>query len=236
MSHVANPNLPSPKKDSRIHSIRSSVHLQYMRLHNRDDSGGMKQVRLAERTDSEAALNAISDLRRHFPEAELLVLVGVCITSLLSKFICAGVNAVPLTEISGEMLLGTLELVLFGGCIFPEEVQAVLTDNILNEVASEQGPTESLIKVVATTVLDHDRQGQATLANVCETDALPMVSLSDRERQIMSCLARGWSNKSISRELNIADATVKVYLKCLSRKIRLNNRTQLAGLAVTGNQ
>jgi hypothetical protein len=38
----------------------------------------------------------------------------------------------------------------------------------------------------------------------------------------------GLPNKSIARELNITEATVKVYVKGLLRKIKVSNRTQVA--------
>jgi two-component system nitrate/nitrite response regulator NarL len=52
--------------------------------------------------------------------------------------------------------------------------------------------------------------------------------LSSREREIIYHLAEGYSNKAIGRSLSIAEATVKVHLKNLLRKINLDNRTQAA--------
>jgi two-component system nitrate/nitrite response regulator NarL len=52
--------------------------------------------------------------------------------------------------------------------------------------------------------------------------------LSPREREILSHLTEGRSNKAIARVLGIAEATVKVHLKSLSRKIGVDNRTQAA--------
>jgi DNA-binding NarL/FixJ family response regulator len=52
--------------------------------------------------------------------------------------------------------------------------------------------------------------------------------LSPREREIISHLTEGHSNKRIARILGITEATVKVHLKSLLRKIRVDNRTQAA--------
>jgi two-component system nitrate/nitrite response regulator NarL len=52
--------------------------------------------------------------------------------------------------------------------------------------------------------------------------------LSPREREILSHLIGGHSNKGIARFLGIAEATVKVHLKSLLRKIGMDNRTQAA--------
>jgi len=51
---------------------------------------------------------------------------------------------------------------------------------------------------------------------------------SRREAEILSYLVRGLSNKVIARRLGITEATVKVHLKGLLRKIRASNRTQAA--------
>lgn len=52
--------------------------------------------------------------------------------------------------------------------------------------------------------------------------------LSQREVQILRCLLNGDSNKMIANHLNITEATVKVHLKSLLRKINASNRTQAA--------
>ena len=52
--------------------------------------------------------------------------------------------------------------------------------------------------------------------------------LSPREKAILSCLIEGDSNKCIARKIDIAEATVKVHVKAILRKIRVHNRTQAA--------
>jgi two-component system nitrate/nitrite response regulator NarL len=56
--------------------------------------------------------------------------------------------------------------------------------------------------------------------------------LSEREQQILFCLVRGGSNKSIARTLSITAATVKAHLQSILRKISVHNRTQAALWAV----
>jgi two-component system nitrate/nitrite response regulator NarL len=52
--------------------------------------------------------------------------------------------------------------------------------------------------------------------------------LSDRELEILRCLVNGDANKVIANRLNITEATVKVHMKSLLRKIKAGNRTQAA--------
>ena len=51
---------------------------------------------------------------------------------------------------------------------------------------------------------------------------------SDRELQILKLIARGYANKVIAIELDIAEATVKAHVKAILRKTRMGNRTQAA--------
>ncbi|HEY6335690.1 MAG TPA: LuxR C-terminal-related transcriptional regulator, partial [Alphaproteobacteria bacterium] len=52
--------------------------------------------------------------------------------------------------------------------------------------------------------------------------------ISERERQVLRFLRDGHSNKLIARELKISEATVKVHVKMLLKKIGAANRTQAA--------
>ncbi len=56
----------------------------------------------------------------------------------------------------------------------------------------------------------------------------PDVRLSDRERQILSLLARGHTNAEISADLYLSVATVKSHLTRLMTRLGMTNRTQLA--------
>ena len=53
-------------------------------------------------------------------------------------------------------------------------------------------------------------------------------SLSRRETLILRMLMQGASNKIIARNLVITESTVKVHMKAILRKLRLQNRTQAA--------
>jgi len=53
-------------------------------------------------------------------------------------------------------------------------------------------------------------------------------NLSTREVEILRGLMEGESNKVIARKLDIAEATIKVHVKAILRKVRVQNRTQAA--------
>src|SRR5262249_57990185 len=52
--------------------------------------------------------------------------------------------------------------------------------------------------------------------------------LSEREEEILKGVVRGHSNKMIARTCGVTDATIKVHMKSILRKIRVANRTQAA--------
>jgi DNA-binding NarL/FixJ family response regulator len=58
--------------------------------------------------------------------------------------------------------------------------------------------------------------------------------LTQRQNEIIDALRFGHSNKIIARRLNIAEATVKIHIRQIMRKLGVQNRTQVA-LAVLSN-
>jgi DNA-binding CsgD family transcriptional regulator len=85
-------------------------------------------------------------------------------------------------------------------------------------------------------------EGEGT-SDVLGHKALPSITsgedfaarLSGREKFIVRCLVEGASNKVIARKIDIAEATVKVHIKAILRKIRVQNRTQAAIWAMNHN-
>ncbi|MCG8543205.1 MAG: response regulator transcription factor [Alphaproteobacteria bacterium] len=63
-------------------------------------------------------------------------------------------------------------------------------------------------------------------------NAAPVQNLTNRESDILSCLTEGSPNKLIARQLGITEATVKIHMKSLIRKIGVQNRTQAALWAI----
>ncbi|WP_240344500.1 helix-turn-helix transcriptional regulator [Novosphingobium sp. THN1] len=60
----------------------------------------------------------------------------------------------------------------------------------------------------------------------------PLAKLNPRERKIAALVARGLRNRDIGAELGIGEGTVKVYLHTMYQKLGIDNRTELALLAV----
>lgn len=53
-------------------------------------------------------------------------------------------------------------------------------------------------------------------------------NLSQREHEVLCCLMAGYPNKLIARKLDVSEATIKVHVKAILRKLNVMNRTQAA--------
>ena len=56
--------------------------------------------------------------------------------------------------------------------------------------------------------------------------------LTSRQQQVLACLKRAQSNKEIARALKMSEATVKVHVRQVMKKLGALNRTHAAVLAV----
>lgn len=79
---------------------------------------------------------------------------------------------------------------------------------------------------LATLLANFFRQGQA-LAN-----SPGQSRLTQRETETLQLLTEGLSNKHIARKLGISDATVKVHIKHILRKLQLTSRVEAAIWAI----
>jgi DNA-binding NarL/FixJ family response regulator len=62
-------------------------------------------------------------------------------------------------------------------------------------------------------------------------DGLAEQTLSIREQEVLQLVAKGCSNKEISKQLHISENTVKTHMKNILGKLQLENRVQLASYA-----
>lgn len=97
----------------------------------------------------------------------------------------------------------------------PEEILAQLEQAAEGRLAISANLTESLARAL---------RGQPSPP--------PLESLTAREREVLRLLAAGKSNKLIANQLDIAEATVKVHVKSLLKKLRMRSRVEAAVWAV----
>ena len=59
-----------------------------------------------------------------------------------------------------------------------------------------------------------------------------LAKLTRRQREVIVMLGQGASNKDIAQSLDLVEATVKIHVQGILRKLNLSNRVQAALLAV----
>ncbi len=122
----------------------------------------------------------------------------------------AGANGYFTDVMTRDVFIKSLELVTMGETVFPLAFVSFI-------LGSESGQIDDA---------DPRDENDDTILVQTEDEIAPQ--LSPREKSILRCLIEGDSNKSIARKMDIAEATVKVHVKAILRKIRVHNRTQAA--------
>ena len=131
-------------------------------------------------------------------------------------------------KVNALVFLKSLELAAHGFVTMSVTVrgEAVALPNGENE-ASPKDVTPSAPDTAAV-AQPMSRAVQTTEAIEQPTERGPIPTFSPREASILQLLRKGAPNKLIARQLSLTEATVKVHLKSILRKIRVNNRTQAA--------
>lgn len=135
------------------------------------------------------------------------------------KFTNTGIKLVVLTNnVSVNVLARALSWGVDGYLLKSLSSSALLQSLRLVELGEKVLPTK-----LATMITD----GQVNPSEA-ETRVAFTKGFTDREREILISLNEGHSNKVIARRLDITEATVKVHLKAVMRKLNVANRTQAA--------
>jgi two-component system nitrate/nitrite response regulator NarL len=148
--------------------------------------------------DDSAIAHGIRSLKERFPESRIVVLAERYCHSHMLISLETGAHGYLINQISCEALVKSLELVSLGEQVYPAQALQSLNGKLPSEARQKQAITE------------------------------PPVSLSAREADVLKCLSQGKTNKLIARQWGISEATVKVHVKAILRKIHLKNRTEAA--------
>jgi len=120
----------------------------------------------------------------------------------------------------------------------PEDLVAAIRSGADGYLLKDMEPEDLLASIDAAlngrTVISERLNGLLARAIREEATAKQRdaATLTDREREILQGLAQGLSNKLIARNLAITDATVKVHVKNLLKKLGFRSRLEAAVWAV----
>jgi two-component system nitrate/nitrite response regulator NarL len=209
---------------------------------------GPKLVILGAESIDYAVAEALS-VRKLWPNSKIVLLFEHASVADFQKLLTSEVDGcVPLFA-SPETLIKTLDMVTSG------DARVVVTGNARSS-AIRPSPTDKSRQQQTGTdeaspdSTEHDTRsinvvgmpkaqptvngGSAARSNGQEGDTHWSPSppnsprLSERETQILDGLVQGHANKIIARKCEITEATVKVHMKSILRKIQVANRTQAA--------
>ena len=170
--------------------------------------------------DLNGAVGQVGLFKQWHPTARVAVLADHGQPNDIVSVFRAGANAFFIKVAPCDTFIKALELVMLGETILPAAVLSVISDYTDGD--------EDNHELAA-------RDDCATAGKLLEYRSGDRPQLSTREKFILRCLVEGDSNKAIARKINIADATVKVHVKAILRKIRVHNRTQAAIWAMSND-
>jgi DNA-binding NarL/FixJ family response regulator len=155
-------------------------------------------------------LMVLAELRARHPTTAVVVLSGVRDRDTVTKAVNLGAVGYIPKSTTHQVMVNALRLVCSGGVYLPPEVMG---GGALKFTAP--GLSEPSGKFAA-------ESARATAASL---------GLTDREAQILALVAQGKPNKTICRELGLAQTTVKNHITSILKTLNLTNRTQAAILA-----
>jgi DNA-binding NarL/FixJ family response regulator len=158
----------------------------------------------------DAAIEQIGIIRDRHPTGRIAIVADRYRLGELVSALRAGANGYFVDVMTCDVFIKSIELVMMGETIYPPAFLSFVLDPEINHLDE---------------AVPRDEQEQAIIIS---EDTIASPQLSPREKSILRCLVEGDSNKCIARKIDIAEATVKVHVKAILRKIRVQNRTQAA--------
>ena len=178
-------------------------------------SGEPKLVILGAQSADNALTEAVS-ARKLWPDSKIILLYESPSPADFQKLLMSEVNGcVPLFA-SPDTLISTLDMIV------TRDVRVMIVgDNLVIQPAPPEDKLQS-----------DGAEHEDVSVSIGALRQPPMnvrpLHLSEREAQMLDGLVKGHANKVIARTCDISEATVKVHMKSILRKIRVDNRTQAA--------
>jgi two-component system, NarL family, nitrate/nitrite response regulator NarL len=144
------------------------------------------------------AANCIGHLRNKFPQSLVVVMSELYNDDHILCAFRSGARGYILKKTNCEAIIKSIQLICLGERVYPSQ---------LVEALSSAEPHDALGMRIANQFLD---------------------VLSPREVEVLGVLCEGQSNKLIARRCGITEATVKVHVKAILRKLKARNRTEAA--------
>jgi len=173
---------------------------------------------------TENALSEAVSARKLWPDSKIILLYEYLSPADFQKVLMSEINGcVPLFA-SPDTLISSLDMVVTKGA----RVMVVGHTQRLAIQAAQPGQSNPSEIKLQSDGAEHEDVSVSTGALQQPPMNVHPLHLSEREAQILDGLVKGHANKVIARTCDITEATVKVHMKSILRKIRVDNRTQAA--------
>jgi two-component system nitrate/nitrite response regulator NarL len=177
------------------------------------------------------ALSQAASARQLWPDSKIILLYEYLSPADFQKLLTSEINGcVPLFA-SPDTLVSTLDMIV------TKDVRAMVVGDAKRPVIQPAPPEASNQPEIRIDKLRSDgAEHEDVSVSIGALSQHPMNvpsprnhrGLSEREAQILDGLVKGHANKVIARTCDVTEATVKVHMKSILRKIRVDNRTQAA--------
>lgn len=154
-------------------------------------------------------LTAINKIHNTLPDTPIIIISAVFDKELLQQTLDIGVAGYIPKTANNNLIISAINLVLAGGMYIPHELlYAQKTQSLANEKQKEYiTPLKNLEKITENTK-DETKKG-----------------LTERQIDIVKCIAEGLSNKQIAYKLNLTEGTIKVHITIILKLLNVKNRT-----------
>jgi len=159
------------------------------------------------RMDGIAATRAIKE---RWAESRIVILTTFDDIELIRAGLAAGALGYMLKDVTAEQLASTIRAAANGEALLQPDIASKVFSNLLSSSPSKPAPIP------------------ANTANVSSDSMAYIESLTEREREILTLVAKGTSNRQIGELLFITEGTVKNHMSNILSKLGLRDRTQAA--------
>ena len=204
--------------------------------------------------DFQAANRQIESFRQRFPSGRVAVLAHQHRLSEMLTALRAGANAYFARDLTCDVFVTVLKLMMAGETIVLAETLTLFGGN-QNGLDNDDSSGQQSSNKNGHQLIDESRHQYDHANDEADDDDLDscdrkyesvedgigdnaselshaqsgsVLCLSARQLAILNFLSQGDSNKIIARKIAISEATVKVHVKAILRKIQVHNRTQAA--------
>ena len=148
------------------------------------------------------SLRLAESVKASMTESRVIVMDLLPVHEEIAEFVNAGVAGFILKDATFEDFVGTIRSVAGGARVLPPRMTGTLFSQIAAAAVSRSAST-----------------------------AHKSVRMTKREREVVSLIAEGMSNKEIAHRLHVATDTVKSHVRNVMDKLALHTRLQIAAYA-----